>query len=237
MCIGPFTHPNEFSTLASETEGCSSQELEFDLLFGDDPDASNAGLHQQRDEYRTFLYLRVLRRLCTMDTAKQRKVHEQVNAAAQRNMCAASRPELLEALRSELVAQGHMVFIIQSRGSGAAGFLRFRHSFLQVQVDQKCSTSHPWASPSRQVLIVEPQLREELQIVRPTPQYNRLLEALPSIFVGTASQLASIVEFMSERMAESFRQRGMCSPPWRQVCSRLREDVWTSTSHTPIVCA
>ena len=67
-----------------------------------------------------------------------------------------------------------------------------------------------------------------LQIVRSTEQYQRLLEAVPSVFVGTPSALMDLVEFMAARMEESFQEKGMSCPPWRQV--RLRDNIVGSQS-------
>ena len=58
-----------------------------------------------------------------------------------------------------------------------------------------------------------------MQIVRSTEQYQRLLETVPSVFVGTPSALTDLVEFMVARMEDSFLEQGMCCPPWRQVRS------------------
>lgn len=188
--------------------------MDFNLLFGDDAALCADGMQQQREEYRTFLYLRVLRRLCASDEPRQRQLQEFVRAATQRvHTDHEDRTALLDELLAELQRAGLAASVCHSRGSGTAGLLSFRHTFLQVFGGDDESNSQP--------LIVEPQLREEFQIVRPTPQYQRLLDALPREFVGSSQQLTSLVEFMSERMAESFRQRGMCSPPWRQVKSML----------------
>lgn len=54
---------------------CESS-MDFGLLFGDEVTTGKEGMHHQREEYRTFLYLRVLRRLCASDEPRQRKVCE-----------------------------------------------------------------------------------------------------------------------------------------------------------------
>ena len=60
-----------------------------------------------------------------------------------------------------------------------------------------------------------------LQVVRSQAAYTRLLDALPTVFVGPPRQLAALVDFMAVRMEESFRAGGMTSPPWRQKSSLL----------------
>mmetsp|Transcript_28598 Transcript_28598/g.54009 ORF Transcript_28598/g.54009 Transcript_28598/m.54009 type:complete len:221 (+) Transcript_28598:308-970(+) len=220
MCMGEVARCCSTPHAAMNSDEASlvcESSMDFGLLFGDEVTTGKEGMHHQREEYRTFLYLRVLRRLCASDEPRQRKLHEHVRAAVRSGALSDDRHELLDAVCGELCSHGYGAFVSHSRGSGAAGLLSFRHSFIQVSVDNGESVSGKWSAASNSTLVIEPQLREEFQIVRPTPQYQRMLEALPREFVGTSSQLAAIVEFMSERMAESFRHRGMCSPPWRQV--------------------
>lgn len=75
------------------------------------------------------------------------------------------------------------------------------------------------AAPARgeeTVLVMEPDIKAHFVISRSTPAYARLVDALPSTFVGTHQTLVRLVDFMCEQMNGSFRESGMSVPPWRK---------------------
>jgi uncharacterized protein (TIGR01615 family) len=89
------------------------------------------------------------------------------------------------------------------------------------------------ASPST-VLVMEPDIKAHFVISRPTPAYARLVDALPSTFVGTHQTLVRLVDFMCEQMNGSFRESGMSVPPWRKnkaILSKWFLPTATSRSH------
>jgi len=186
--------------------------LEFGLLFDEGIGAVAEEERRGEEESHTFIYLRILRRLCALENSGHRKVLDVVRTTtrALRPADREVRRQVLGRVEQELLMQGHQASLCNSKGSDAAGLLSFRHSFVRVDDDF-----------TGEILLIEPQLRAEFEIVRPTSQYQRLLDAVPQEFVGTAFQLAAIVEFMSERMGESFRRGGMSPPPWRQARSML----------------
>jgi hypothetical protein len=71
------------------------------------------------------------------------------------------------------------------------------------------------------VTIVEPQLRSHFEVGRPSPLYRRLLDDLPDVFVGGASELCAVVEFLCDQMSTSFQECGMSVPPWRSARALL----------------
>ena len=88
-------------------------------------------------------------------------------------------------------------------------------------------------SPST-VLVMEPDIKAHFVISRPTPAYARLVDALPSTFVGTHQTLVRLVDFMCEQMNGSFRESGMSVPPWRKnkaILSKWFLPTATSRSH------
>ena len=89
------------------------------------------------------------------------------------------------------------------------------------------------ASPST-VLVMEPDIKAHFVISRPTRTYARLVDALPSTFVGTHQTLVRLVDFMCEQMNGSFRESGMSVPPWRKnkaILSKWFLPTATSRSH------
>lgn len=135
--------------------------------------------------------------------------------------------------------------------AGHAALLNLRHSFLWVKtepndagtkdddgagtkddapVDNDDNRPHAsaTATPMKRdvatetgVMVMEPYLRAHFVISRPTERYQRLLDTLPPHFVGAHERLARLVDFMSEQMLASFKERGMPVPPWRQNKSIL----------------
>ena len=84
------------------------------------------------------------------------------------------------------------------------------------------------------VLVMEPDIKAHFVISRPTPAYARLVDALPSTFVGTHQTLVRLVDFMCEQMNGSFRESGMSVPPWRKnkaILSKWFLPTATSRSH------
>ena len=81
---------------------------------------------------------------------------------------------------------------------------------------------------------MEPDIKAHFVISRPTPAYARLVDALPSTFVGTHQTLVRLVDFMCEQMNGSFRESGMSVPPWRKnkaILSKWFLPTATSRSH------
>jgi uncharacterized protein (TIGR01615 family) len=81
------------------------------------------------------------------------------------------------------------------------------------------SSSLPPNELNLQRVIVEADLRSHFVIANATPQYQRLLDELPSEFVGTFSRLLEIIDFMAVKLNSSFVARQMDTPPWRRAKS------------------
>jgi len=64
---------------------------------------------------------------------------------------------------------------------------------------------------------VDVDFQAQFEIARPTQQYEAALKILPAVFVGSASKLKKILEFMSEAAKVSLKQNHMHLPPWRTL--------------------
>ena len=67
----------------------------------------------------------------------------------------------------------------------------------------------------------------QFEIARPTEQYAAALKILPAVFVGSASKLQQILQFMSEAAKVSLKQSDMHLPPWRTL--DYMSSKWLST--------
>ena len=64
----------------------------------------------------------------------------------------------------------------------------------------------------------------EFEIARQTSQYERLLSALPNIFIGKNDNLKQIVRVMSDGARRSLKNQGLHLPPWRK--NRFMQCKW-----------
>uniref|UniRef100_A0ACD5V0Q7 Uncharacterized protein n=1 Tax=Avena sativa TaxID=4498 RepID=A0ACD5V0Q7_AVESA len=65
-------------------------------------------------------------------------------------------------------------------------------------------------------LIVEVDFRSEFEVARSTKAYRAVLQALPSLFVGTPDRLGQIVAVAAEAARQSLNKKGLHFPPWRK---------------------
>ena len=64
---------------------------------------------------------------------------------------------------------------------------------------------------------MEPRLREQFEIPRPSAAYAACLGALPDVFVGTPQRLTALVAWMAARLRSAFTAADMSVPPWRSA--------------------
>jgi uncharacterized protein (TIGR01615 family) len=89
------------------------------------------------------------------------------------------------------------------------------HAYLWMPSRARADGADPRACADARV-VIEPNLRSHFVVGRATARYARLVECIPTAFVGTHAQLSEIIDFMSTRMVDSFRERGLDIPPWRR---------------------
>ncbi|GLC49641.1 hypothetical protein PLESTB_000270400 [Pleodorina starrii] len=146
-------------------------------------------------------------------------------------------PGEIELLASELASDGFRVQILDGTrlSRDARSCLRtLKHRFLvclgQVVPPRRRSAQGSEApaaaaagvaaaagpsEPPLDPLVVELRFREQFLIASPTRDYERLLLALPVVFVGPLRQLDAIVDLMAGEVAAVFRAAKRSLPPWR----------------------
>ena len=55
-------------------------------------------------------------------------------------------------------------------------------------------------------MIIDPHFQEPFRVAQPSDTYARVLEHIPSTFVGATSRLATVIELLSTAMAGSFKE-------------------------------
>lgn len=65
-------------------------------------------------------------------------------------------------------------------------------------------------------IIIDTAFKDHFQICRPTNRYLLFYNRLPSVFVGTESDLRARVDFFSQQIFLSFYDNDLVLPPWRR---------------------
>ena len=73
-------------------------------------------------------------------------------------------------------------------------------------------------------MVVDPNFKAHLQVARPSPEYEAILQALPERFVGSASRMQKLLRLLGARLQESFEKSEMPIPPWRG--SEYLANIW-----------
>lgn len=187
-----------------------SRSMDFNILFEDSAPSTSRKV-EEASEACTHMYLRALRRLCTANDSVEKKVRDVVREVVDSSSFSKEqRDGLTESVFNALSSAGFVVHKAVSPGNFQ--LLCYRHAYLVVTVED---------GPTPVTLLVDPLFREEFEVVRPSTQYQRLLQSMPESFVGTPQRLVAIIDLMSAQMEASFAHVGMCIPPWRSRNSLL----------------
>ncbi|CAG9464586.1 unnamed protein product [Pedinophyceae sp. YPF-701] len=74
-------------------------------------------------------------------------------------------------------------------------------------------------------LIVDPAFKTLVRVAHPTPEYERVLDGMPDVFVGSPQRLERTMAYLSTFVRSSFAANGTDVPPWRRLGSMLER--WT----------
>jgi len=75
---------------------------------------------------------------------------------------------------------------------------------------------HAFLMDPESMVIIDPNLKDEFEIARSTPEYQELLARLPRSFVGPRAMLIELVELVCREMARALTVNGLSVPPWRK---------------------
>ncbi|CAN0898028.1 hypothetical protein LINGRAHAP2_LOCUS19473 [Linum grandiflorum] len=114
------------------------------------------------------------------------------------------KPTLRRKVMSYLRESGRNAGICKTRWDSTGGLTSGSYEFVDVFV----SSNHRY--------IVDLEFAPQFEIARPSAQYQRLMESLPNVFVGSVEDLKRIVRTMSDAARKSLKSRGLSLPPWRK---------------------
>ncbi|PKA65896.1 hypothetical protein AXF42_Ash010305 [Apostasia shenzhenica] len=106
----------------------------------------------------------------------------------------------VEGLRS----LGYDASVCISRWEKTPFFLSGEYEYVDIIVDGE-----------RFLLDVD--FRSEFEIARSTKMYRRVLQLLPTFFVGKEDRLQQIIAVASEAAQQSLKKKGLHFPPWRKT--------------------
>lgn len=75
-------------------------------------------------------------------------------------------------------------------------------------------------------LIVDMDFKSQFEVARPTASYKELINAIPSVFVGSEEKLKKIVSLLCSAAKRSLRESRLHIPPWRKA--RYMKAKWLS---------
>ena len=116
------------------------------------------------------------------------------------------------------------MWVRQAVGGGNEWFKQLSHSFLLVEGDP----AHP-----DQLYVVDPNFRDQFVIARTTSQYNKVMQAVPRMFLGRGKRLVSVVQLLCAEISTAFTEQGLETPPWRKKKAMLSK--WMPDKKTDYV--
>ncbi|XAR58767.1 hypothetical protein NMG60_11014298 [Bertholletia excelsa] len=193
--------------------------LEYDAVEGDPPDYDScserdSSVVDSDDLLEDFLDLTVandgdsFRNMLSVDVSKAIAVFLRVKL---------NKTVFRRRVMGFLRELGYNAAICKTKWPSYGGVTGGNHEFIDVvRSDSARSRYHRY--------IVDLGFRGEFEIARPTHQYERLLQALPEVFVGTGVELKHMATVMSDAAARSLKSRGLDLPPWRK--NRHMQNKW-----------
>ncbi|KAL8526022.1 hypothetical protein ACS0TY_015299 [Phlomoides rotata] len=108
---------------------------------------------------------------------------------------------------------GYNAAICKTKWESSGGLSAGNYEFIDV-LRSEFSTRY----------IVDLDFAAEFEIARPTNSYDRLMQQLPRIFVGTSEDLKQVLKVVSDAARRSLKSRGLHLPPWRK--HRFMQNKW-----------
>ncbi|CAL9222341.1 unnamed protein product, partial [Arabidopsis halleri] len=106
---------------------------------------------------------------------------------------------------------GHNAAVCVSKWNSSAKLTAGSYDFIDV-VDKSTSDNDRTAVR----YFVDLDFASQFEIARPMPEYMRVLQLLPNVFVGKEENLRTIVRESCDAAKRSLKSRGLSLPPWRR---------------------
>lgn len=108
---------------------------------------------------------------------------------------------------------GYNAAICKTKWESSGGLSAGNYEFIDV-LRSEFSTRY----------IIDLDFAAEFEIARPMNSYERLMQQLPRIFIGTGEDLKQVLKVVSDAARRSLKSRGLHLPPWRK--HRFMQNKW-----------
>ncbi|KZV37154.1 hypothetical protein F511_15074 [Dorcoceras hygrometricum] len=206
-----------------EEEQQQEQENENDNINGNAKD-------DDKNSWETQLQLlqATISRTSCLESRIRKTVKEALNEAQHAtNVCACRTPEqqgcrkcLMEHVCRRLQNSGFNSAICRSKWRSSPDIPSGEHTFLDV-----IDTSNPKKGEVR--VIIELNFRAEFELARANPEYDKLVKALPEIFIGKIERLLALLKILCTAAKRCMKARKQHMGPWRK--HRYMQAKWLKT--------
>lgn len=186
----------EDQSWAEENDSDSDQEYERQMCNDDFEILSKVIFNDGSDEYRNVLLGQVLKAV---------EIFWFVKSDA-----SLLRRNVMAFLRSN----GYNAGICKTKWESSGGLTSGSYEFIDVVRSDNPKIRY----------FIDLNFTSEFEIARRTSQYERILRALPSVFVGKSDNLKQIVKIMSDGARRSLKSQDLYLPPWRK--NRFMQCKW-----------
>ncbi|KAL1542204.1 hypothetical protein AAHA92_26331 [Salvia divinorum] len=178
-----------------------------DSRYSSDSDSSLSDLLQLADKISYMVMDQYENDLLSMVNSLALSINERDLLAANAGPCKASciRACLVKLLR----LSGYDAGLCTSRWQGSDKVPGGDHEYIDViRYNDTGATEH---------VIIDISFRSQFEIARAVDSYDRILNSLPVIYVGSFAKLKQFLQVMVEAARSSLKQNSMPLPPWRSL--------------------
>lgn len=147
--------------------------------------------------------------LCDMDSLRNVLFGHVIKAVEIFAFAKSNAPVFRRNVMSYLRNLGYNAAICKTKWEQSGGLTAGNYEFIDVV---RCDAGNRIISR----YFVDLDFVQEFEIARPTPQFERLLQSLPSIFVGKMEELTQVLKVMSAATKRSLKSKDLHLPPWRK---------------------
>ncbi|WOL11967.1 hypothetical protein Cni_G20731 [Canna indica] len=115
----------------------------------------------------------------------------------------AERVGYRRSVMARLRAMGHDAAICKARWEKSGGVMAGGHEYIDVVVD------------AERRYIVDLGFAAEFAVARATPEYEKVVAALPELMVASLDEVRQAVQMVGKAARRSLEARGLHVPPWR----------------------
>ncbi|XP_075524296.1 uncharacterized protein LOC142556700 [Primulina tabacum] len=227
-----------FEFLSEESDRLSSVSTSFDDEEEQEQDNENENNNingnakdDDKNSWETQLQLlqATVSRTSCLESRIRKFVKEALKEAQQAgNVCACGMPEqkgcrkcLMEVVCRRLQSSGFNSGICKSKWRSSQHITSGEHTFLDV-----IDTSNPKKGELR--VIIELNFRAEFEMALANPEYDKLVAALPEIFVGKIERLLPLLKILCTAAKRCMKAKKQHMGPWRK--HRYMQAKWLKTS-------